>query len=1195
MFLYLLMRPVIVYAESEVIFYPFYSFSDLVGKNDILGASDYYVLNLYEVIQSSPPLVVFFIVSSVIFFSLYLLFRIFLRRRKSKYIALSSPLIHRFEQESHLDFTGWLLFLTFKGGKRAFIFLRQYFRVFLYHPSKFRVFRIVFIFYLLFLLTFYSSFLYLMYSRVPFVLAATLQDSAQADFDAGTYNNTQYNTTSGWVELTGTGKSNGLGEYTSAVKSPGGESSWDSISWNPNYPVGKELPNNKGKETAYSSGNADMTGNVLLMHMNDSSGSTSFTDSSGEGNNGTCSGSNCPIAGVSGIYNTAVQFDGTDDYINCSTNNIPASPPLTLEAWVKFLSNSNSTGYMYLIRTSNYANGDILAIARRNSDRAIYYVEGASVRAGPAVPDNQWTHIVFVFNTTAPYVKAYINGQEVSITQPSAVVNPGSVACRLGGYTDSVLHTLNGILDEVAVYNRVLSSSEVLDRYKRGIGRLKFQVRSCNDSACSGESFIGPDGTGASYYQWGNINSLSLPSFNLTNVANNQYFQYKVFFETIDSSYSPELKSVTINYTSLNQAPNTPTNQTPAGASTGVFLNPELSASTFSDPENDSHSATEWQVDDDSDFSSPVWTRTSSSGEITTIVNPTNGTFSNELSGKTGLVHKSVYYWRVRYKDSAGNWSGWSTGISFTTNTLNRPTNQTPSTGATVVTLTPLLTASAFSDEESGHTHIASQWQVDNNADFSSPDYDSGETISALTSLTVPSGKLTNFSTYYWRVRYKDNSGFWSDWSNPTSFTISISEISIQVKPLFTNVRVDQGDDIRINAQIVNFSDGSTINDAAAYITIFSPTGSKLIDNQQMNYLTGSKGIYYYDYTIPSTKGTYIYQITTTKGNKTGEGAGNFTAVDIGSKISNIQATLQDHESSQSTARSKISDIQNKVIVIQQDTNTIKSDLSTVKSDVALIKKTSFSTEGQVLDDNPSTSVFKTNLTQSRNDFYKNMLITFTSGDNQGQSRRIKTYNGTTKTITVIPDLSFKPKNGDTFIILTRTVRVEELAESIGDIWNRVDKLSKNLPDDYSGIYNQLVAISTSLDDIASLRGSGFKNLLSITPEIKNDIKLLRNKLLDLQAAIEIVRVALAGGGNGTLYSTWYTFDSIVLNVLIANPTQKKQRIPVRAYLPKEVQQEHIISTGGLNIEYDESAQRLWLCMVSLSLKQERALLVELR
>ena len=51
--------------------------------------------------------------------------------------------------------------------------------------------------------------------------------------------------------------------------------------------------------------------------------------------------------------------------------------------------------------------------------------------------------------------------------------------------------------------------------------------------------------------------------------------------------------------------------------------------------------------------------------------------------------------------------------------------------------------------------------------------FDSGTDTLDLTSITVPSGILSNYATYYWHVRYQDNHDAWSDWSAETSFTVS--------------------------------------------------------------------------------------------------------------------------------------------------------------------------------------------------------------------------------------------------------------------------------------------------------------------------------------------------------------------------------------------------------------------------------------
>jgi hypothetical protein len=54
------------------------------------------------------------------------------------------------------------------------------------------------------------------------------------------------------------------------------------------------------------------------------------------------------------------------------------------------------------------------------------------------------------------------------------------------------------------------------------------------------------------------------------------------------------------------------------------------------------------------------------------------------------------------------------------------PTPINPSDGATGVSLTPTLQASAFSDPDVGDAHANTQWQVDASGSFASPAWDSG-------------------------------------------------------------------------------------------------------------------------------------------------------------------------------------------------------------------------------------------------------------------------------------------------------------------------------------------------------------------------------------------------------------------------------------------------------------------------------------
>jgi hypothetical protein len=98
------------------------------------------------------------------------------------------------------------------------------------------------------------------------------------------------------------------------------------------------------------------------------------------------------------------------------------------------------------------------------------------------------------------------------------------------------------------------------------------------------------------------------------------------------------------------------------------------------------------------------------------------------------------------------------------------PALVTPTNAATIRTLTPELTATDFADPDAGDTHAASQWLVDDTADFSSPVWDSGVTSSPATHVQVPAGVLATNKDYYWKVRYKDQLGNWSPYAASARF-----------------------------------------------------------------------------------------------------------------------------------------------------------------------------------------------------------------------------------------------------------------------------------------------------------------------------------------------------------------------------------------------------------------------------------------
>ena len=99
-----------------------------------------------------------------------------------------------------------------------------------------------------------------------------------------------------------------------------------------------------------------------------------------------------------------------------------------------------------------------------------------------------------------------------------------------------------------------------------------------------------------------------------------------------------------------------------------------------------------------------------------------------------------------------------------------KPTNTSPADGTTGVSLTPTLCGSTYRSLY-GKTHTCSCFQVSECSDFSTCNVFTCEIAGACTSLAVPASCLTQTTQHFFRLRYEDQDGCCSNFSDATCFT----------------------------------------------------------------------------------------------------------------------------------------------------------------------------------------------------------------------------------------------------------------------------------------------------------------------------------------------------------------------------------------------------------------------------------------
>ncbi len=361
------------------------------------------------------------------------------------------------------------------------------------------------------------------------------------EFNQGDYGNTFYSSSDAGVTLSGSNE----GSFTSRVFDAEDVVSWNSLLWQPLAPYGKNLPSGSIQENIYERDNADMRGNIVLLNFDEITGSDSFIDNSLQGAGGSC-GSTCPTMGVSGVLNKAASFNGTTDAVVITDRaELNVTSQITLMSWVRWSINPTTGSQWTSIINKGVDSQYRLQHNSSNTafEMAIRTSSGARWAHSTTVPQvGVWYHVVGTYDGSE--IRLYVNGQLEGTASHVGNINTTTGNLFVGSRSSSDRH-FNGLLDEVAIWNRALSAQEIESIYKRGVLNAEFQARSCSNSNCTGIDFTGPTGTSSYYSERGEFLN-QLPQKELQGVSDNRYFQYRFFLRTTDENYLPVVRAVSL-------------------------------------------------------------------------------------------------------------------------------------------------------------------------------------------------------------------------------------------------------------------------------------------------------------------------------------------------------------------------------------------------------------------------------------------------------------------------------------------------------------------------------------------------------------------------------------------------------------------------------------------------------------------------
>ncbi|GAH67461.1 unnamed protein product, partial [marine sediment metagenome] len=207
---------------------------------------------------------------------------------------------------------------------------------------------------------------------------------------------------------------------------------------------------------------------VGYWHFDEGTGTSTY-DASGNDNTGTFVSSPTWQSGSSCKAGQCLSFNGSSDYIigSGSSLNFQNKKEITLEAWFKIdggienhaIINNGFNVYAYLMDIESGKVRFVIDMDWGSGGKDIYSTTNT-------LRDNKWHHVVSVLESSSATssMKIYVDG-DLETTKELSSYNISLSSNNFGIGQRQYGRHFNGLIDEVRIYNRALTASEISAHY----------------------------------------------------------------------------------------------------------------------------------------------------------------------------------------------------------------------------------------------------------------------------------------------------------------------------------------------------------------------------------------------------------------------------------------------------------------------------------------------------------------------------------------------------------------------------------------------------------------------------------------------------------------------------------------------------------------------------------------------------------